>query len=211
MLISSLNEFGLGIGKLYLSLGLHYNWSGKILSIIISIAFILILKRFLKTMSYNDYKISLGHRIKAKKAVLFSFSVILIVIIIFCILNNKQSFDMEQLFFQLTMPGIDEELCFRGIYLGLLNMAFIKRYKLLDAKFGLGLIIVSIQFGLAHALSISSGMGISFDLVYFTWSSMVGFSLGLLAESTGSLILPIASHNIFNVINFLIRVRNYMF
>lgn len=206
ILISGLNEIGLKLGRLYLNLSshLHYNWGGKILSIIISVAFIIILKRFLVPISYSDLKISLGHKIKAKRAIFFlwyssnAHSN-------FYILNYKQQFDMEQLFFQLTMPGMDEELCYRGIYLALLNIAFIKRYQFLDAKFGVGLIIVSIQFGLGHALSVSSSMGISFDMFYFFWSGAAGFCIGLIAESTGSLILPIASHNGFNVINFLVR------
>ncbi|GLC31219.1 CPBP family intramembrane glutamic endopeptidase [Clostridium omnivorum] len=207
ILISSLNEIGLKVGKLYLNLSshLHYNWSGKILSIIISITFIIILKRFLVPISYSDPKISVGHKIKAKRAMIFSYGILLLVIVIFYILNYKQQFDMEQLLFQLTMPGMDEELCYRGIYLALLNIAFIKRYQFLDAKFGVGLIIVSIQFGLGHALSVSSSMGISFDMFYFFWSGAVGFCIGLIAESTGSLILPIVSHNGFNVINFLVR------
>lgn len=208
ILISSLNEFGLGVGKLYLKISphLYWNWSGKILSIIISIIFILILTRFLRTISYDEYKISWGHKVKAKKAIFFSYGILLIVIILFYILNYKQSFDIEQLFFQLTMPGIDEELCFRGIYLALLNKAFIERYKFLDTEFGIGLIITAIQFGLGHALHISPSMGLSFDLFYFVWSGIAGFCFGLLAESTGSLVLPITSHNIFNVIAFLVRV-----
>jgi membrane protease YdiL (CAAX protease family) len=208
ILISSLNEIVLVLGKLYFKFfpALHWNWSGKILSIVISAVFIIILKKYFGTISNNDFKISLGHKVKGVKAILFSYGIFLIVIVIFYILKYKQSFNLEELFFQLTMPGLDEELSFRGIYLALLNMAFIKRYKFLDAKFGMGLIIVSIQFGLAHGLSIGLGQGISFDVFNFVWTGAVGFGLGLLAESTGSLILPIVSHNIFNVINLLVRV-----
>ena len=57
---------------------------------------------------------------------------------------GKSEFDIETLLFQLTIPGIDEEIMYRGVLLGLL-MSCIK-----DKRFFrnyIGILIIAILFG----------------------------------------------------------------
>jgi membrane protease YdiL (CAAX protease family) len=207
ILVSTLNQFAVRAGRIYIDFNLNWNWEGKILSAIISIIFIFASKKYLETITYEDYKISFRHRGYAKRAVFFCAAALVVILIIrYFMFNDTQAFNIETLLFQATIPGLDEELCFRGIYLALLNLAFTKRTKFLGAEFGLGLIITSIQFGLAHALLIGINTGFTFNIYIFVYTAIIGFILGLLAESTKSLILPIASHNGYNVVSTLISM-----
>jgi uncharacterized protein len=206
ILISSLNDLGLRSGKLWPNpFHLYWNWEGKIASILISVAFVVLLKRYVKTLPFTEYKISFKQRIFGKRAILYAVFFILLNIA-GNFVEGRSKLVMETVLFQLTMPGIDEELSFRGIYLALLNKVFEKKYRLLDCKFGWGLIIVSILFGAVHGLNISINTGIRFDIFNFFVTGGLGFCFGILAEASGSLVLPIAAHNMFNTLGYLIRV-----
>jgi len=57
-----------------------------------------------------------------------------------------------------------------------------------------------IAFGLGHAFQCCFGTGFSFDLFSFVITGSIGLCLGIMAESTGSLVLPFVSHNLYNAI-----------
>ena len=184
----------------------EWNWSGKVISILFSIGFIL----FIKKIPFKEYKLTLRQKAGSKKAVLImAFAVIGMSFLGF--LNRKERFNMDTLLFQLTMPGLDEELCFRGIYLGLLNRTFPKKFTFLHTdlhtEFGWGLIIISGLFGLVHAVDINIAQGFSFNSLSFVIISGFGFLYGFLAESTDSLVLPVLAHNLTNTIEYLIRIK----
>ena len=104
----------------------------------------------------------------------------------------------EYLFFELSMPGLDEEIFYRGIGLALLNRAFGKNQNLFGAKIGWGLIIISILFGLAHGVDLTEQMKLKVDFFSVFLTAVAGFLLGWLRERSGSLVLPIAAHNLGN-------------
>ena len=108
--------------------------------------------------------------------------------------------------FQLTIPGVDEELFYRGICLTLLNLAFIKRIRIFGVNFGIGIILVTIQFALGHSLFFDIKNGFYFSLFNFSYTAVIGLLYGVLAESTKSLLLPIVTHNSYNVIVTLISI-----
>jgi membrane protease YdiL (CAAX protease family) len=107
----------------------------------------------------------------------------------------------ETLLYQATLPGIQEELIFRGILLGLLSAVFIRpAMRFLNVDFGLAAIITSILFGLAHGLSLSKDFDIAINAVAFGRSAIDGFLYALLLQKTKSLIPGIVFHNLLNVI-----------
>ena len=65
---------------------------------------------------------------------------------IFFILGVRKKLDAEGWAFLLIMPGLAEELVFRGVYQSLLNRVFGKPWRLANAEFGWALIITSILF-----------------------------------------------------------------
>jgi uncharacterized protein len=77
------------------------------------------------------------------------------------------------------LPGLSEELLFRGVMLSALGANF------------LALIISSIIFGILHY----NGTG---QTSYIVWATVVGLMLGYSALLTGNLLVPIIAHIITN-------------
>lgn len=112
--------------------------------------------------------------------------------------DSGYDISIEYLLFELSMPGLDEEIFYRGIGLALLNRAFGKNQNLFGAKIGWGLIIISLLFGLSHGVDLTEQMRLKIDLFSVFLTAFSGFLLGWLRERSGSLVLPIAAHNLGN-------------
>lgn len=83
------------------------------------------------------------------------------------------------------LPGMSEELLFRGVMLPALGLGW------------MGLLISSLCFGILHF----SG---SEQWSYVIWAAVIGLVLGFSAMATGNLIVPIAAHITTNLISSLI-------
>ncbi len=80
------------------------------------------------------------------------------------------------------LPGLSEELLFRGVMLPALGLNMV------------AVIISSLLFGILHL----SGVG---QWPYVVWATVVGFSLGYIALITGNLLVPIVAHIITNLVS----------
>ena len=109
----------------------------------------------------------------------------------------------EDIAFQLTMPGLEEETFYRGILLYALYRAFTGRVRLLGADWGWGALLSCLLFGMAHAVGFSDG-NFSFDPLVMALTALPSFIAVWLVLRTGSLLLPIVMHNFGNAISMLI-------
>lgn len=109
----------------------------------------------------------------------------------------------EDLAFQLTMPGMEEELFYRGLLLFALNEAFRRRCKFLGIDWGWGALLSSVLFGLAHGFSFSSG-AFAFDPIIFGLTAIPSLLGVWLRERSGSLLLPVIVHNAGNSLPMLL-------
>lgn len=112
-----------------------------------------------------------------------------------------QSIDPETTLYQATLPGLQEELIYRGILLGLLNSVFVTpNFKLLKVDFGIATIITSLLFGFAHGIIVDKNL--VFNLNYFALlrAAFDGFLFALLTEKTKSIFPNVIFHNILNLI-----------
>ncbi len=80
------------------------------------------------------------------------------------------------------LPGLSEELLFRGVMLPALGLNMV------------AVIVSSLLFGILHL----SGVG---QWPYVVWATVVGFSLGYIALITGNLLVPIVAHIITNLVS----------
>jgi len=103
----------------------------------------------------------------------------------------------ETLAFQATMPGLSEELVYRGvapaILLGLIGIK--------PPVSGIPWVVViatSLMFGVWHALSFSKG-SVTFDLMSGLFPMIGSLAGGWLRFKTKSLIVPILGHSLANV------------
>ncbi len=105
--------------------------------------------------------------------------------------------NLETIAFQWTMPGLDEELFFRGVLLLAMNEAFRKAANIFGAPVTYGGLLTSVLFGLVHGMD--NGVdGFSFDVLTFALTGGPSLLLLWIREKTGSLLLPIIAHNIAN-------------
>lgn len=103
----------------------------------------------------------------------------------------------EELAFQLTMPGLEEEAFYRGILLLALDRAFTGRKRFLGVDWGWGAVLSCLLFGMAHAFGFSQG-SFSFDPVTMALTALPSFMAVWLRLRTGSLVLPVLLHNFGN-------------
>lgn len=174
---------------------LSENWTGKSLSI--ASTFILIL--MLPGVTFR----SVGLTWRQNKGSLIP--VFITGAIVLAIISTTSYFlapspnpSLEIILWQATMPGLDEELFFRGLLLLLLHRAFGRSFRLWGAQTGWGLWVVTIIFGLLHGITYSDG-AYSVSPLIVIGSGYLGFILTWMRERTGSLVAPILFHNIYNV------------
>lgn len=105
--------------------------------------------------------------------------------------------DLETIVFQWTMPGLDEELFFRGVLLIAMNEAFRKTFSALGAPITYGGLLTSVLFGLVHGMNYGDS-GFTFDAMTFLLTGGPSLLLLWIREKTGSLLLPVLAHNIAN-------------
>jgi len=109
----------------------------------------------------------------------------------------------ENVAFQMTMPGIEEELFYRGLLLYAFDRAFAGRWRWLGVEWGWSAVFSSALFGLAHAFGYGAD-GFAFDPKTMALTAVPAFLAVWLRLRTGSLLLPIVLHNFGNTIGLLI-------
>ncbi len=179
--------------------GQQWNWVGKGLAIIAGLLFIAIIPTFNRTTFGITTKMSWS---ETKPLLNFCF----IYLIIRTGLNATSSdatlsINAETTLYQVTMPGLQEELLYRGILLGLLSSIFINpSFTFLKVNFGLAAIITSLLFGFAHGINFNENYSFSFNYFALFRTAFDGFLFALLTAKTKSIFPGIVFHNILNVI-----------
>lgn len=111
--------------------------------------------------------------------------------------------DAEEVAFQLTMPGLEEELFYRGILLFALDRAFTGRKRFLGVDWGWGAVLSCFLFGMAHAFGFGDGH-FSFDEMAMALTAIPSLLAVWLRLRTGSVLLPVIMHNFGNSTSLLI-------
>lgn len=114
------------------------------------------------------------------------------------LIASSPNTSLENLLWQATMPGLDEELFFRGLLLLLLHQAFGKDLKIWGAETGWGLWLVTAFFGLLHGVTVQRGE-LDVNLWVIVSTGFIGFVETWMRERTGSLVAPVLFHNSINV------------
>ncbi len=166
-----------------------WNWDGKIYGIVCGIAIYFIFRR---QLSNNNF-----FTLKQDKAGLKSALKVAVAILAIAILGgvvNDREFNIETLLFQISMPGIDEEIMYRGVLLGLMCSAL----RAGGATWrNPAIIINAVLFGLVHSLSLGDG-ALQFNSVNFMWTGLLGYGFGYITIKTRSILIPMLTHNLYN-------------
>lgn len=113
--------------------------------------------------------------------------------------------DAEALLFQAIVPGLDEELLFRGLLLTLVQRSLTGRRSMWRSEVGWEVPVTCLLFGLAHGLSVEGGWAMTFDLGQVLFTGLVGLMLVWIRIRWASLWPAVLAHNAFN---FSVTVAN---
>jgi membrane protease YdiL (CAAX protease family) len=167
-----------------------WNWSGKILALAVTLAI-----AALPVFGWRKAGITL--RQEQLRGALVATGVLLLLYGALAWAMGAGGGDGETLAYQLTMPGLEEEIFYRGLFLLALDRAFTARVKVGGAALGWSLLLCSLVFGLIHGLGVRDGAW-SFDLMAFALPFIGSLPAVWLRAKTGSVVLPIVLHNLVN-------------
>lgn len=174
-----------------LSPNLAWNWEGKLIALIATLA-------IASLPQFGWKRVGLRwHQGENPWLAYLVFGMVSLFFLGLALSQGDGSADLETIIFQWTMPGLEEEVFFRGTLLLALNEAFRKKVSFLGAPIGYGGVLTSLIFGFAHALSFDAG-AYSFDFMTFLVTGGPAFILLWLRERTGSVLLPVIGHNVAN-------------
>lgn len=167
----------------------NWNWDGKIYGIVCGVVMYLLFRR---QFADNNF-FTLKQNKDGLKSALKVAIAIMCVSLLSGIVNDKE-FNIETLLFQISMPGLDEEMMYRGVMLGLMCSAL----RIGNAAWrNPAIIINAILFGLVHALSFSDG-ALQVNAMNFVWTGIIGYSFGYITIKTRSILIPMLTHNLYN-------------
>ncbi|MGC7402622.1 CPBP family intramembrane glutamic endopeptidase [Pandoraea pneumonica] len=180
----------------------HYAWTGKIISA--GVVYIVLLN-WRSAAPGREY-LTITQRIEHPRTAALSGVLLAVIPIALWLRADSPTVVIpgwEQLLFQATLPGIDEEACFRAGIMGCLLAAFRNDPKNRADYISAAIRAVTISsalFGFAHGLSIDHRFEMHFNLFAVLLTGTVGALLAMLTISTGSIVLPIVAHNLLNVV-----------
>jgi membrane protease YdiL (CAAX protease family) len=103
--------------------------------------------------------------------------------------------------FQFFFAGFGEEIMFRGYMQNRLNEGFGRPWEFAGVRFGPGLLITSILFGVLHLLNPFNPL--KGEYVLAIWgginSTVSGFLFGFIREKTGDVLAPSIAHGLVDV------------
>lgn len=181
--------------------GAHWNWSGKILDIAVMLvvaAIFIAAKRF----TARDFGLTFRQAPGTWRSVVFMMIPYLIIIAMLTAkyFGETKPQTAETIWYEATLPGLAEELLWRGILLALLDRVFTARIKLAGAEIGYGAIALTLVFALVHGLHFGKALEIQTSGLGALMAGVTGFALVWLRLRTKSLALPVVLHNATNVI-----------
>ncbi|MDT7855588.1 CPBP family intramembrane glutamic endopeptidase [Rubrivirga sp. S365] len=176
--------------------GANWNWTGKALSLAWALAFI-----GFGPLSRRDVGLTVRQRPNSlRPAVLVTVGLVLLGVTIGAVFGGGGPLRVETLAYQLTMPGLAEELAFRGVFLALLHRA-------IPAEAGAAVswwpaVVTTLAFAFTHSPSLEGGR-IAFAFLPFLLPLVAGAAFAWLREKTGSLLWPTIAHNGLNAAIFV--------
>lgn len=183
----------------------QWNWAGKTVSIVFT-AIVAILLIAFAGFRRTDFGLTFVQAPHTGRAIAFAILPFLVIagVLVWLMSPPTPWPSNETLAFQATLPGLDEEFLFRGLMLALFDRMFPAKANVLNARLGYGAIVVSIVFGLVHAVRIDAHLHAQLFIMQGVFAGVIGFVLVWIRARTQSLALPILTHNAFNLLNYVV-------
>jgi hypothetical protein len=170
--------------------GLHWNWSGKLLSLALSALVIVALR-------LSPAAVGLTWTQRHGRLGLAALALFVVWGAGLGTLFRPGAADLETLAFQASMPALSEELVFRGIGPAVLLGLVGRRAPVTDVPWRV-ILATAVVFGLWHGLGYSRGH-FRFDAMSALVPLVGSIPGGWLRFKTGSLLVPVLGHGAANV------------
>jgi hypothetical protein len=163
----------------------YRSWLGGVILLVAVIVGIWLLLTMLKRQDATDPSGDV-RRSKVRNNVILLGGLLLLPIVLSIITGRSTLLVTSTVLWQLIVSGFGEEIRYRGYYQSRVNQEFGKPYQIMGIRFGLGLIVSSILFGLIHATQSFNPLLGQYDFAWpwGLWTLMGGFFFGLLREKT---------------------------
>jgi len=172
---------------------LKWNWTGKAAAITVTLLIYACLPRELRKEAGI---LSLPKPPEWKSVGAVSAGLVIFLWVATYVFREGRPVTPETLWYQATMPGLDEEAMFRGVLLALLVAAFAKPWHVAGIRVGWGALPIVAFFGIAHGLFV----GVNGDaLQTIIVTGVMGAGLLWLKERTSSIWIAVLVHNLANV------------
>ncbi len=175
-----------------------WNWQGKLLALAATLAI-----AALPAFGWRRVGLTFAQAPGSVRAVLPVLAIYCAFFVAIALAFPNDPATVEDVAFQLTLPGLEEETFYRGLLLFVLGRAFTGRVRFLGVDWGWGAVLSCLLFGMAHAFGFGDGQ-FSFDVLTMALTALPSFIAVWLVLRTGSVLLPIVMHNFGNAISMLI-------
>lgn len=178
-------------------------WSGKVYSIL---AVLLLLYPLRSMLSPGELGLALHQN--QGSFIPSMFVILLITAWSFLIGSHSPKGDLDPLVlaYLALMPGLNEELVYRGVLPACLERIFPSKWSLASARMGRGAIVTTILFGLLHGLWLDEHLLLQANFVWIRNALISGFIFAWLRGRTGSLVMPVIAHGAWDFFLFLFRM-----
>jgi hypothetical protein len=172
------------------ALGDQWDWSGPLLALV---AVLLLAARLvrLRQLAWHEAGITLRHTPGALQPALTVSAALLAAHYVAMSFSSFRlpGVPLETWLYQASVPGLVEETVFRGLLLALADRAWPPRWTVAGARIGAGGLLVTLSFLALHGVTLGTLLGVLPAALLYLW----------LRARTGSLLLPIVMHNLWNL------------
>jgi len=179
----------------------NWNWSGKLIDIAVMVAIMLALV-VLGPFKRADFGFTLKQAPGTRRGLLMVAVpfMVLIAVLAMTAFGNTKLPSPETLLYEATLPGLAEELVWRGLLLALFDRMFAGRVTILGASLGYGAIATSLVFGFVHAVGFDSKLMLHTALDNGVFAAATGLVLVWIRARSKSLVFSVLTHNATNLI-----------
>jgi len=173
----------------------YRTWLGGALLFVAEALGIWVLLTMLRRQAAKD-PMGDARRSKVKNNILLLGGLLLLPIVLSIITGRAALLVTSTVLWQLIVSGFGEEIRYRGYYQSRVNQEFGKPYQIMGVRFGPGLIVSAVLFGLVHAFNTFNPLIGQYNLAWpwALWTLMGGFFFGLLREKTDDVVACTIAH-----------------
>lgn len=177
------------------------NWSGKLIDIAVMLVVVLVLS-LSGALSRRDVGFTLAQAPGTGRAILFVALPFLLAVAALAVgvVGNAKPPSTQIVLYEATLPGLAEEIVWRGLLLAVFDKIFPARMRILGAELGFGALATALVFGLVHTVQFDAKLALQTDWAVGAFAAVTGLVLAYLRARTQSLVVPAIVHNATNII-----------